>query len=318
MKNRPESSTQTLDSGNASAVAEERAAQEGISVVYPTRDRPELLMRSLNALLENNVLPDEILVVDQSRDDATRRALAALNCARVVHVPSDETGLSRGRNQGILKSRFPIIGFLDDDCIPAKNWIQSAREAIQAFPRSHAWVGEVFATATDDPESIPQDIPKKYTRARGFHNPWRMGPWGGNSFFRKSAFDKAGLFDPFLGQGSDFPGAEDGDMIYRIMKKNLRVTHINTIRCVHVGWRGDEEEICNGYNYGMGVGAMLAKYAANGDYYPLGVIFPRSFLSRYFAVPFNLMLGRKKKFGIHLGWSRGIVEGFLKWRRMRL
>ena len=46
-----------------------------LSVVCPTRDRPQMIVRSLTHLLANSRLPDEIVVVDQSTDDATRVAL---------------------------------------------------------------------------------------------------------------------------------------------------------------------------------------------------------------------------------------------------
>lgn len=289
---------------------------EGISVVYPTRDRPELLQRSIRALLKNSLLPDEIIVVDQSRTDLTQRMLADLNDPRIVHIASRETGLSRGRNGGIRASRSPVIGFLDDDCIPARDWIASALTAIRRFPESGVWIGEVFRNEKDDPDSISADIPEDCLTLTSADDPWLVGPTGGNSFFRKSVFDTVGSFDPLLGQGSNFPGAEDGDMAYRILRKKIPVTYINTIRCVHVGWRDDEENIQNGYNYGSGVGAMMAKFLAQGDNYPLFNIFPRRFLSRFLSLPFNILLGRKKKFLVNLKWSQGMIDGFLKWRRM--
>ena len=287
-----------------------------ISIVYPTRDRPELLRRSIEALLKNSVLPGEIIVVDQSRTDLTQRMLAAWNDPRIVHIASRETGLSRGRNGGIRASRFPIVGFLDDDCIPARNWIDAALTAIRQFPKSAVWIGEVFRNEKDDPEAIPADVPEDHLTLTRADDPWLVGPTGGNSFFRKTVFDTVGLFDPLLGQGSDFPGAEDGDMTYRILKENIWVTYVNTIRCVHVGWRDDEDNIQNGYNYGSGVGAMMAKFMAQGDYYPLWNIFPRRFLSRFLSLPYNILLGRRKKFLTNLKWSQGMVDGFLKWRRM--
>ena len=289
-----------------------------ISVIYPTRDRPDFLLKSLAALLKNRVLPDEIIVVDQGRTDATARALDELGQARIVHVPSAETGLSRARNTGIQASRFPIIGFIDDDCIPAENWLAAAHELIEKLPESHVWIGEVYNTIRDICETARAESRKRTFSLRGRNDPWRLGPTGGNSFFRRSVFERIGRFDPLLGQGSVFPGAEDGDMIYRVLCHGLQVTYTNAIRAFHPDWRSQEEEIKNARNYGMGVGAMLAKFAAQGDYYPATVIFCRSFLSRYLAVPYNLVLGRRVKYQINLEWSRSIIQGFLAWRAMQL
>src|SRR2546428_2491592 len=115
-----------------------------ISIVYPTRDRPQFIAQSLTALLGNTVLPDEIVIVDQSRTDATRRAVGAFESPLIVHVPSTEVGLSRARNTGIRSSRFPIIGFIDDDCIPGRNSVASAKSVIERVPESAVWVGKVF------------------------------------------------------------------------------------------------------------------------------------------------------------------------------
>jgi glycosyltransferase involved in cell wall biosynthesis len=223
--------------------------------------------------------------------------------------------LSRGRNRGVAACRSPIIGFLDDDCIPAKNWIRSALDAMRAFPDSAVWIGQDYENADDDPDPLPPGYAKTELTLSGKNDPWRLGPTGGNAFFRKSVFADVGLFDPLLGQGSDFPGAEDGDMIYRVLRHNLRVTYTNTIRCVHVGWRGREGNIQNGYNYGVGVGAMLAKHAAAGDFFPLCRIFPLRFLPMFLSLPGNLLPGRGEKFRLRLKWSQGIVVGFLQWRR---
>jgi len=289
---------------------------EGISIVYPTRDRPQFITQSLTALLQNTVLPDEIVVVDQSRTDATGRAIAALGSPLIVHVPSTETGLSRARNTGIRSSRFSIIGFIDDDCIPARNWVASAKSVIQRSPESAVWVGKVFYDEHDISDPVIQASRETFYSRKGTHDPWRFGPAGGNSFFPRTTFDHVGFFDPLLGQGSEFPSSEDGDMVYRIFKANLQVTYSDRIRSYHLNWRSEDDELGNSYNYGLGFGALMAKHAAQGDYYLATVVFGRHFLPNYFLVPLCFLLGRRRKFRHSLKWSQSIVQGFVRWRRL--
>lgn len=285
-----------------------------LSVVYPTCGRPELLSRSIGALLASGSLPEEIVVVDQSGTDLTQRALAALaRPERIVHVPSGERGLSRARNSGIAACRGAVIGFLDDDCIPARDWVSAARRAIERMPRSAVWIG---ALVHDEAEFHGTPGPERRMTLSGTHDPWRIGPTGGNCLYRRTVFERVGLFDPLLGQGSTFPGAEDGDMIYRTMKHGLPVSFTSSIRCFHVGWRNEIEQIANGYNYGLGVGAMMAKFAAQGDYYPLTVIFGRRFLTNYVALPFHALVGPRAKLRLRWRWAQGITHGFIGWRRM--
>jgi glycosyltransferase involved in cell wall biosynthesis len=294
------------------------AESERISVVYPTRDRPEMIVRSLRALLANSELPDQIVVVDQSHSDLTRRALEELACPLVLHVPSAEKGLSNSRNTGIRASQNPILGFIDDDCMPARDWMSSARAAIRRAPGSAVWIGVDYDNQEAIEEQALARVPEVFYSVTGVHDPWTLGPTGGNSFFRRSTFDRVGLFDPDLGQGSDFPGAEDGDMVYRVLRHGLEVTFSNRIRVHHVVWRNADQTVGNSYNYGLGVGAMLAKYALAGDYYPLLRIFPRRWLSKYPAVVYYLITGRMHRSRDSLRWAQGIVRGYVDWRKRQL
>ena len=54
-----------------------------VSVVVPTLDRPVKAAAVVRAVLDGTAVPLEIVVVDQSRGDATAAALAALGDERV-------------------------------------------------------------------------------------------------------------------------------------------------------------------------------------------------------------------------------------------
>jgi glycosyltransferase involved in cell wall biosynthesis len=87
-----------------------------VSVVVPTRDRPQLLRRAVAAVLGQTYPgPIECLVVfDQSRPDldweelpAGRRLVAITNRRR--------PGLAGARNSGILTATGELVAFCDDD-----------------------------------------------------------------------------------------------------------------------------------------------------------------------------------------------------------
>jgi glycosyltransferase involved in cell wall biosynthesis len=87
-----------------------------ISVVVPTRDRPELLQRCLSAL-EKQTVPVEILVVEDS----------------------EGRGPAWARNQGVRQAQGQVICFTDDDCAPFPGWAEALARPILA--------GEAQATA---------------------------------------------------------------------------------------------------------------------------------------------------------------------------
>ncbi len=92
------------------------AETPAVSVVVPTRDRPELLRRAVTAILEQTYPgPVECLVVfDQSDPDLPWGPLPANR--RLVLVRNQRTpGLAGARNSGILAATGELVAFCDDD-----------------------------------------------------------------------------------------------------------------------------------------------------------------------------------------------------------
>jgi glycosyltransferase involved in cell wall biosynthesis len=101
-----------------------------VSVVVPTRDRPELLRRAVTAIL-GQTYPGRVeclVVFDQSDPDLPWAPLPAGR--RLVLVGNDRTpGLAGARNSGILAATGELVAFCDDDdeWLPEKLARQVAR-----------------------------------------------------------------------------------------------------------------------------------------------------------------------------------------------
>lgn len=88
-----------------------------ISAVVPTRNRPDHAAPCAESTLANPGDDFELLIIHQSDDDATERALAAHDGdSRIRYIRSSSRGLSAARNVGMERSTAPIIAFTDDDC----------------------------------------------------------------------------------------------------------------------------------------------------------------------------------------------------------
>ena len=100
-----------------------------ISVIVPTRDRPESLRRCLAALAEQREPVEIVVVDDQSRDSAAvRQALDPVPSARLV--PGPGRGPAAARNLGAAKAGAEVICFTDDDCEPDPSWAAALAAAI--------------------------------------------------------------------------------------------------------------------------------------------------------------------------------------------
>jgi GT2 family glycosyltransferase len=100
-----------------------------VSVVVPTRGRPEALARCV-AALEEQALPVEVLVVEDV----------------------DGWGPAWARNEGVRRARGEVVCFTDDDCKPTPGWAEALAAPILAG-KSEAATGPIAlgegATAGD-------------------------------------------------------------------------------------------------------------------------------------------------------------------------
>ena len=98
-------------------------ARRGVSVVVPTRDRPESLRRCLGALRAQDLAELEVIVVDDGSRDrgAVEAALAgAAPGVRLLRTPG--RGPAAARNRGVRAATGEVVCFTDDDCEPEPGW----------------------------------------------------------------------------------------------------------------------------------------------------------------------------------------------------
>ena len=87
-----------------------------VSVVIPTRNRPELVRRAVESVLAQTYQDFEIIVVIDGPDSATEAALREIADPRLHVLPLPESqGGSDARNAGIAASTGEWVAFLDDD-----------------------------------------------------------------------------------------------------------------------------------------------------------------------------------------------------------
>ena len=93
-----------------------------VSVVVPTRNRPEHVSACATAILSTAGFR-ELVVVDQSDDDVTAQVLSSIKDPRFRCVRTATRGVTNGRNLGIALTNGDIIAFTDDDCRVSGEWV---------------------------------------------------------------------------------------------------------------------------------------------------------------------------------------------------
>jgi GT2 family glycosyltransferase len=203
------------------------AAQEpnGISVVTPTRGRPQLVFRlleSLEAAGRRVSCPWETIVVDDS-SAREARTIAALCTEHGAVYLAGPRRVGAKRNLGARAARFELLLFLDSDCAADPELLAAHLEAhrrsdadVAAIAGPTLMSGEPFGhwRVVDELERYnpPYTWPLEYERVL-----WCATS---NLSVRKAAFEQVGGFDE---QTSTVVGGEDADFGVRLTNEGLGV-----------------------------------------------------------------------------------------------
>lgn len=115
-----------------------------ISVIIPTKNRLNDLKVTVESLLDQTILPNQLIIVDQSSGDESRREICRLMAEvprevsdrlrlNYVHDPSI-TGLAQARNRSMQIADCAIWLFLDDDVQLEPDFIENLLATYRLFP----------------------------------------------------------------------------------------------------------------------------------------------------------------------------------------
>lgn len=87
-----------------------------VSVIIPTYQRAELLVRAVKSCLDQSMAVHEVLVCDDGSTDDSRQRIDALADPRVIWLPGPHTGRpAPARNRGVAAATGDWLAFLDSD-----------------------------------------------------------------------------------------------------------------------------------------------------------------------------------------------------------
>jgi GT2 family glycosyltransferase len=238
-----------------------------VSVLICTRDRAEMLEECLRSVLACSPAPGEVVVVDQSGDEVTRKVVCRHQGGPVPvrYLRGKGTGLSRAKNQGIADCTASFIAFTDDDCRVETGWIG----ALTAPLRNGEAEGAVGRILPDRPvpgaeETTSFYLPKGPRQFGRRTHPWRVGG-GGNFAVARKVLANAGEYDERFGPGAELESAEDMDMVHRLLRSGARIVYVPEATVFHKSWRTERQSRLLSRAYGVGAGAYFTKYLLKGD-----------------------------------------------------
>ena len=132
-----------------------------ISVIIPTRYRPQLVQRAIDSVFSQTCGDFEIIVVVDGPDSETVAALGAAHDERITVLALEHNvGLAEARNVGARSAQGKWVAFLDDDdeWLPEK--LERQLEAATHLAGDYVFVASRFIEKTQSMERVmPETLP---------------------------------------------------------------------------------------------------------------------------------------------------------------
>lgn len=195
-----------------------------ISVVIPTYNRPNLLLKCLESLERQNLHKDdyEVIVVSDGPDLNTRKAIKSWlmrTDLNAEYLPGQEKkGPAAARNRGWINARAPLIAFTDDDCLADKNWLSSFLQHYN-MEKIIAYTGATQVPLPEKPNDFALNL-SKLSNADFIT---------ANCACTKEALYKVDGFD----ERFKMAWREDSDLQFKFIDQNIPILKINTAVIVH-------------------------------------------------------------------------------------
>ena len=275
------------------------APARSTSVVIPTVGRPRYVVDLVRSLLDGDVAPDEIIVVDnRPADPATAQAIddAFAGESRVRYLAEPVAGASLARNTGLRAATGDLVAFLDDDVVADRAWLGSVHEAWEAAPQVGAVTGLILPTELETHgQQLVQaygGFDKGFTRRifdLGEHRlahplyPYLVGAYGSgaNAVFDRAAVTALGGFDARLGPGTPTKAGEDLDVLLRTVLAGRAIVYEPAALVRHHHRPDDAGLRSMAFDYGIGLSALFVKHLVTD---------PRSLLAIGRRLPAGLRL----------------------------
>lgn len=238
-----------------------------ISVIIATKNRPGHIRRCIGSLSRNTTKALEILVIDQSTDDRTRRAVTSAGDKTVAYVLHPQAGKSDALNDAIRRARGDILAFTDDDCIVSLHWLSGITRFFGAHPEADGVLGSTYPYAPNRYRGM--HCPSIYTARKSrmisrvaFHAT-KIG-FGNNMAIRRQVLAHGGGFRTWLGPGTIGLASEDAETELRLLLGGHILGYDPSIRVFHDRWLSAREDRIQNLRYTRGEHACYGYFLFQG------------------------------------------------------
>ncbi|MEO0645788.1 MAG: hormogonium polysaccharide biosynthesis glycosyltransferase HpsE [Cyanobacteria bacterium J06650_10] len=281
------------------------------TVAIPTYNSEKHLHLILDALMTQTGLSNiswEVIVADNNSSDNTASIVSQYQAkwpenAHLRYLFEPKQGAGFARNQAVKSANSELVGFLDDDVLPAPDWVACAYQFGTEHPNIGLYSGQIHGNFAESP-------PHGFERIQGFlavreHGPKAYQfdpsqlsmPTGAAFVTRKQAWLQNVSDDPvFIGRiGHSMVGGEDLEPMLRIHKAGWETWYTPTMHAYHQipGWRLEKDYLAN-LIYTSALCTCQLKMLSRSRWNHKATVIPRLWLGNLKRLAKHLMTHRQK------------------------
>lgn len=198
------------------------------AIIIPHYNDVTRLLRCLEALRPQLSAQVELVVIDNSSTDDLGAVRAAFPDLRLIM--ESQSGAAQARNRGVAETTASRLFFLDADCVPAANWVETAMAAIDEHTGPHTTAdvigGEVIVfDETPGPRSGPAAFETVFAFDNRCYVETKSFSVTANLLTRRDVFEVTGLFDDSR--------SEDVDWCRRAIAKGYKLAYMESLKVSH-------------------------------------------------------------------------------------
>lgn len=123
---------------------------------YNRADLLSLILDRLRSQIGTEGIQWEVVVVDNNSTDHTAKTVQDYQAnwtssCPLRYVVELKQGASFARRRSIQEAQGELIGFLDDDNVPALDWVKNAYTFAQSYPKAGAYGGQIHGSFEVEP-----------------------------------------------------------------------------------------------------------------------------------------------------------------------
>ena len=282
-----------------------------LSIIIPTLNYSSHLNNLINNICQQlNYKKFQIIIINQSH-----RGVSKTRKNKVIYKYTSKKNLSRARNIGLDLAAGKFICFLDDDIFLTPNYFLKCLNKFKINKNISIFFSRILNK--EDGKIYSRYMSNNSEKINYNNNLMCLssGMWAKKSDLLRHKIK----FDERLGLGAKYGSSEETDFLMQCLLKNLNIFFFSDIQLYHRKYILNKlpikKIISRSYSYGMGRGALLAKYSKIKPMWFLFnlffSIFPQLIISFFSLLTFDVKKFSRFFFSF-LGRVVGLLNFFFK------